>query len=419
VRHRESQGPIVQFGNAHDSNPISLLAPLLGRGVNSQHQSHQPESQYLPQYHSNGTLASSASPRPEGADLNHSHAAHQALSAGASMATQGGSNAGLMEGFQGGLQGSQGNHSTNAAAGTTADISSTRVDLQLAMRCLEQVLPCLLLLLLVFLKLHWMGILVFTWVTLILVRANDVIRKQVALKGARRAPILVGTALTLIVHIVSCYACLGDQAMWRQVLLLPPLEVPSFWQALWTVAMTDTMVRFAVVSVKACLLLASAQLPGQAYRRQCHKLTLVEHAALLYRVLLPVPVWYRFFLDKATYGHFFSSLTTGLYLTFKCTAVLERGWLVVMAIRALALREAQYGQTATPEQVMEAGNSCAICHEQMKSPIRLHCNHLFCEECVLEWFERERTCPLCRAVVRSAGLRSYGDGSTGLLLQVF
>jgi hypothetical protein len=34
-------------------------------------------------------------------------------------------------------------------------------------------------------------------------------------------------------------------------------------------------------------------------------------------VLLPTPVWYRFFLDKASYGHFFSSLTTGLYLTFK------------------------------------------------------------------------------------------------------
>jgi hypothetical protein len=34
-------------------------------------------------------------------------------------------------------------------------------------------------------------------------------------------------------------------------------------------------------------------------------------------------------------------------------------------------------------------------------------------------FERERTCPLCRAVVRSVGLRSYGDGSTSLLIQLF
>jgi hypothetical protein len=34
-------------------------------------------------------------------------------------------------------------------------------------------------------------------------------------------------------------------------------------------------------------------------------------------------------------------------------------------------------------------------------------------------FERERTCPLCRAVVKSAGLRSYGDGSTNLFIQLF
>ncbi len=34
-------------------------------------------------------------------------------------------------------------------------------------------------------------------------------------------------------------------------------------------------------------------------------------------------------------------------------------------------------------------------------------------------FERERTCPLCRAVVKLAGVRSYGDGSTNLFIQLF
>lgn len=44
---------------------------------------------------------------------------------------------------------------------------------------------------------------------------------------------------------------------------------------------------------------------------------------LLYRALLPTPVWYRFFLNKE-YGSFFSSLMTGLYLTFKLTSVVEK-----------------------------------------------------------------------------------------------
>lgn len=52
-------------------------------------------------------------------------------------------------------------------------------------------------------------------------------------------------------------------------------------------------------------------------------LTLVEYLLLLYRALLPTPVWYRFFLNKE-YGSFFSSLMTGLYLTFKLTSVIEK-----------------------------------------------------------------------------------------------
>lgn len=52
-------------------------------------------------------------------------------------------------------------------------------------------------------------------------------------------------------------------------------------------------------------------------------LTLVEYLLLLYRALLPTPVWYRFFLNKE-YGSLFSSLMTGLYLTFKLTSIVEK-----------------------------------------------------------------------------------------------
>lgn len=52
-------------------------------------------------------------------------------------------------------------------------------------------------------------------------------------------------------------------------------------------------------------------------------LTVVEYLLLLYRALLPAPVWYRFFLNKE-YGSLFSSLMTGLYLTFKLTSIVEK-----------------------------------------------------------------------------------------------
>lgn len=91
----------------------------------------------------------------------------------------------------------------------------------------------------------------------------------------------------------------------------------------------------------------------------------------------------------------------------------------IAALKALSRREVQYGSYATVEEVAAAGDLCAICQEKMHAPILLSCKHIFCEDCASEWFERERTCPLCRAVVKPAELRSFGDGSTSLLYQMF
>lgn len=108
-------------------------------------------------------------------------------------------------------------------------------------------------------------------------------------------------------------------------------------------------------------------------------LTLVEYLLLLYRALLPTPVWYRFFLNKE-YGSLFSSLMTGLYLTFKLTSVVEKVCLLVIcfpyacifldsvsymqlfvdliqvqsffsSVKALSRKEIHYGAYATSEQV--------------------------------------------------------------------
>lgn len=69
-------------------------------------------------------------------------------------------------------------------------------------------------------------------------------------------------------------------------------------------------------------------------------LTLVEYALLLYRAFLPAPVWYRFFLNKE-YGSLFSSLITGLYLTFKLTSIVEKVLLSII-INHLSFSENGY-----------------------------------------------------------------------------
>ncbi|KAJ7236907.1 hypothetical protein O6H91_07G059800 [Diphasiastrum complanatum] len=293
-----------------------------------------------------------------------------------------------------------------------------RYDFQPFSRWIEQVLPFTVLLLMVFVREHLQGLVVVSWVTAVMIKANDFLRKQTALKGERKTLILGGIAALLAAHVVGVYWWYRRDAFWFPFFLHPPHEIPRFWEAIFIIVLNDTMARQAAMIIKCGLLFFYKNSRGRDYRRQAQLLTLVEYFLLLFRALIPGPVWYRFFLNKE-YGNLFSSLTTGLYLTFKLTSIIEKVKTFIVALRAVSGKEVQYGTYATAEEVVTAGDLCAICQEKMHTPIALRCKHLFCEDCVSEWFERERTCPLCRAVVKSADLRSFGDGSTCLFVQIF
>ncbi|XP_047055651.1 RING finger and transmembrane domain-containing protein 2-like [Lolium rigidum] len=307
-----------------------------------------------------------------------------------------------------------------AAAGAESSSSSSyqRYDIQQVARWVEQILPFSLLLLVVFIRQHLQGFFVTIWIAAVMFKSNDILRKQTALKGERKMLVLVGITILFAVHVFGVYWCYKNGDLIRPLVMLPPKEIPAFWHAIFVILVNDTMTRQTAMVVKCILLMYYKNTRGRSYRRQGQMLTVVEYLLLLYRALLPTPVWYRFFLNKE-YGSLFSSLTTGLYLTFKLTSVVEKVQSFLTALRALSHKEFHYGSYATTEQVSAAGDMCAICQEKMHAPILLRCKHVFCEDCVSEWFERERTCPLCRALVKPADLRSFGDGSTSLFFQLF
>ncbi|KAF5747690.1 RING finger and transmembrane domain-containing protein 2 isoform X2 [Tripterygium wilfordii] len=297
------------------------------------------------------------------------------------------------------------------------DSSYQTYDIQQAARCIEQVLPFSLLLLVVFIRQHLQGFFVTIWIAAVLYKSNDILRKQTALKGERKISVLIGISLAFTVHIVCVYWWYRNDLLYPLV-MLPPRSMPPFWHAIFIIMVNDTLVRQAAMILKCILLIYYKNSKGRNYRKQGQMLTLVEYLMLLYRALLPTPVWYRFFLNK-DYGSLFSSLITGLYLTFKLTSVVEKVQSFFTALKALSRKEVHYGAYATTEQVNAAGDLCAICQEKMHAPVLLRCKHIFCEDCVSEWFERERTCPLCRALVKPADLRSFSDGSTSLFFQIF
>ncbi|KAF9684889.1 hypothetical protein SADUNF_Sadunf04G0165600 [Salix dunnii] len=332
----------------------------------------------------------------------------------------------------------------DGTGGNGRDSTYQRYDIQQVARWIEQVLPFSLLLLVVFIrqhlqgphvklswlatykysqiKLRWMdgiaGFFVTIGIAVVMFKSNDILRKQTALKGERKISVLVGISIAFMVHVVVVYWWYQNDDLLYPLIMLPPKSIPPFWHAIFIIMVNDTLVRQAAMAFKCVLLIYYKNSRGRNYRKQGQMLTLVEYLILLYRALLPAPVWYRFFLNKE-YGSLFSSLMTGLYLTFKLTSFVEKVQSFFAALKALSRKEVHYGAHATSEQVNAAGDMCAICQEKMHAPILLRCKHIFCEDCVSEWFERERTCPLCRALVKPADLRSFGDGSTSLLFQMF
>ncbi|KAK7301037.1 hypothetical protein RJT34_11893 [Clitoria ternatea] len=295
--------------------------------------------------------------------------------------------------------------------------SYQRFDIHQVAKWVEHILPFSLLLLVVFIRQHLQGFFVTIWISAVMLKSNEIVKKQTALKGDRKVSVLVAISFTFILHVICIYWWYRNDDLLYPLVMLPPREAP-FWHAIFIILVNDTLMRQAAMGFKCLLLIYYKNGKCHNFRRQAQVLTLVEYTLLLYRALLPTPVWYRFFINR-DYGSLFSSLTTGLYLTFKLTSVLEKFQCFMSALKALSNKEVHYGVYATMEQVNAAGDLCAICQEKMQSPILLCCKHIFCEDCVLEWFERERTCPLCRALVKPAELRTFGDGSTSLLFQLF
>ena len=163
----------------------------------------------------------------------------------------------------------------------------------------------------------------------------------------------------------------------------------------------------------------------------------------------------------------------GLYLVLKCSQILEKVSNLLKCSKALLRQQIPYGKVPTPDETSEVGNQCSICQvnvvscflqrslhallqgvyliplttshqhiieqaeaglqwhrqglkavhrlqEPMCNPVKLDaCSHIFCSDCISEWFERSVNCPICRAVAKPQGVLAGCDGSTSLLPVVF
>jgi len=197
------------------------------------------------------------------------------------------------------------------------------------------------------------------------------------------------------------------------------------------------MVRFVTLIIKSLLLIVVGSKPP--FKRKEQLYNLVEHLAHVYRNLVPIPVWFVYLMAETTSNEnitttiaststlsndspndfsnaswlassntIFACTITALYLAFKLVHLYQKLNTLYCLLRAYMLREVEYGGNyATNQQILDAETAkqcCPICQQdKITVPIILPCSHLFCEECLSQWFQRENTCPVCRAVVKTAG----------------
>jgi len=301
--------------------------------------------------------------------------------------------------------------------GNGSPSSSSMFDLQVGARWLEQATAFIGLLLILALYHHRNGILVFIFNTIVFTNANQSLKKQVALKDKRSVWALTGVIFGLVCHIFFMYLFLHGDKLWYSLVLKPPSHSLDIWTVFWIIVINDFFVRFFTMIVKACVVIAVGH--KSPHKRKAQLYTIIEMASYTYRTLLPIPIWFHYFYTFDENGQLFSSLMAGLYLACKFINMVDKFRQFFATVRAYILREVKFGRYASGEQVAEVGDMCPICQEKMISPIVLRCTHIFCEDCVSEWFERERTCPLCRAAVPTAGNLSHSDGSTSMLVQLF
>lgn len=154
--------------------------------------------------------------------------------------------------------------------------------------------------------------------------------------------------------------------------------------------------------------------------RRCSRLlALYDYIQAAYRAVLPIPAWHAYLLQSTPNGLLCRLLAIS-YLCVKAHGLFRRGQLLMLATRIVMRTGAAYGRYLRKGEVGMGADApcCPICQDPCTLPIRLDCTHVFCEECLAEWLEREPTCPMCRCCVKPRGL-SFGDGATSLLPQLF
>ncbi|MED6241719.1 RING finger and transmembrane domain-containing protein 2 [Ataeniobius toweri] len=264
---------------------------------------------------------------------------------------------------------------------------------------------------------HKLGIAVGVGMISTFAYANSTFKHQVSLREERSVFVALWIILFLGGNIVYIYYTFSHEELHHSLIFAKPnLNGFDFFDLIWVVGITDFVLKYVTIGLK-CLVLFLPKII-MAFKSRGKFYLLIEELSQLFRALVPVQLWYKYIMgEDPSNSYFLGATLIIIYSLCKSFDVCGRISAIRKALVMLCSSQS-YGVRASSQLCSEAGDVCAICQGDFKDPVALICQHVFCEECLCLWFDRERTCPLCRSTVIEA-LRCWKDGTTSAHFQIY
>ncbi|NXK51501.1 RNFT1 ligase, partial [Chauna torquata] len=297
---------------------------------------------------------------------------------------------------------------------------SSLSELRYLLQWLHKSLPYILILCVKLIMQHIIGISLGIGLLTTYMYANKSIVNQVFLRErcsklqcAWLLVYLTGSSLLL-------YSTFHSQSLYYSLIFLnPTVDFKNFWEVLWIVGVTDFILKFLFMGFKCFILLVPSFM--MSFKSKGYWYMLLEELCQYYRMFVPIPVWFRYLIGygepDSVLGRTLGILLGLLYLILKLLSFFGQLRSFKQVLRIFCTRP-HYGVTASKRQCSESDDICSICQAEFQKPVLLICQHTFCEECISLWFNREKTCPLCRTVI-SDHVNKWKDGATSMHLQIF
>ncbi|CAG9854759.1 unnamed protein product [Phyllotreta striolata] len=252
------------------------------------------------------------------------------------------------------------------------------------------------------------------------VHTNSVVKKE-TIKRQRRSVTTLGLNLF---YIMACLVFvhyvfsddLHDFNVVLNLVLIRSFNHPlTVWNLLWIVTITDFTLKLLTVSLK--LLLTTLPDFVLEFKKRGKMYLFIEAISQLYRSIASIQPWLYYLLESYQGPEkIVAVFLSAFYMISKGSDLMSRVKLLKVTFLKL-LQNVSIGSSPSKDQIQTAGEHCPICHDEYETPVLLQCRHIFCENCVTTWFDREQTCPLCRAKIVDDP--SWRDGSTSYFMQLY